>query len=164
MTPLSACPTCCRNCPAHRHVAPADLKDTCVVLAISLVANSGGILQQGLGQMQAPAPDPRQPNRHADSDSQTATQLYQAADSATSLQGCSSSEDDDRCTGVEAVAEAVMQQGCGDEGGRAMQLMKPFLPAALLALTQAHASRYLEDDSNLTTILFRCSSQLLGIY
>lgn len=124
----------------------AGFRDTCVVVAISLVAFTGGIPQHGPGQMQAPVPDPRQPNRHADSDSQTATQLYQAADSAAgsaaSLQGCCSSEDDDRCTGVEAVAEAVMQQGCGDEEGRAVQLMKPFLPAALLALTQSHACRY----------------------
>lgn len=135
-------------------MASAGFKDTCVVLAISLVAFTGGTPQHAVEQIQAPAPDPRQLDRHAGSDSQMATQLYQAADSvahsavdsavdsAASLQGCSSSEGDDSCTGVEAVAEAVMQQGCWDEEGRAVQLMKPFLPAALLALTQAHACRY----------------------
>ena len=142
----ATCPTSCRDHPAYHHVASAGFKDTCVVLAISLVAFTGGIPQHGLGQIQAPAPDPRQADRHADSDSQMATQLYQAADtaveSATSLQGCSSSEDDGRCTRVEAVAEAVIQQGCWDEEGRAVQLIKPFLPAALSALTQAHACRY----------------------
>lgn len=111
--------------------------------AISLVAFIGVSPQHGLGQMQALAPGPDQPRGYAHSDSQAATQLYHAADTEASLQGCCSSHDDDRCTGVEAVAEAVMQQGCLDEEGRVVQLMKPFLPAALLALTRAQGtSRY----------------------
>ena len=112
--------------------------------AISLVAFTGDCPQHVLGLMHAPAPGPGQSHGHADSDSQAATQLYPAADTAASLQGCCSSHDDDRCTGLEAVAEAVMQQGCWDEEGRAVQLMKPFLPAALLALTRTQGpSRYL---------------------
>ena len=108
-----------------------------------MVAFILGNPQHALGLMRASGPGPEQPHGHADSDSQAATQLYQAADTAASLQGCCSSVDDDRCTGVEAVAEAVMQQGCWDKAGRAVQLMKPLLPAALLVLTRPQGtSRY----------------------
>ena len=129
---------------ADNYVADADFNPTCCAIAISMISFIGDNPQHTLRLMRAPAPGPEQPQGHADLDSQTATQLYQDADTAASLQGCCSSVDDDRCTGVEAVAEAVMQKGFRDEEGRAVQLMKPFLPAALLVLTRARdASRYL---------------------
>lgn len=118
--------------------------------AISLVAFAGGSSQQEQGQRQTLAPGPAQPQQHADSDSQATTQLYQAAESAASLQGpCTSDSDDGSCIGLEAVAEAVMQQGCCGEEGRAVQLMKPFLPAALLVLTKTEgASRFRNSSFN----------------
>lgn len=117
--------------------------------AISLVVFAGGSSQQGQGQ--ASAPGPAQHQQPAESDSQAATQLYQAADTAASSQGpCTS--DDHNCIGLEAVAEAVMQQGCCDKEGRAVQLMKPFLPGALLVLTRTEgASRFGNSLSNHNT-------------
>ena len=38
-----------------------------------------------------------------------------------------------------------MQQGCCDEEGRAVQLMKPFLPAALLVLTRMEGTNRFEN-------------------
>lgn len=111
--------------------------------AISLVAFAEGSTQQEQGQEQAPAPGPALPQQHGQSDSQAATQLYQAADTTASLHGPCTQDNDGSCIGLEAVAEAVMQQGCCDEEGRAVQLMKPFLPEALLVLTKAQgASRF----------------------
>jgi hypothetical protein len=78
----------------------------------------------------------------ADSDTQAATQQYQPVGSAAAVQA-SNVTHLSSCDELEAVAEAVMQQGCLDEEGMTAQLMKPFLPGFLRALSELPtASRY----------------------
>ena len=129
----------------HLMLAEAEtsaLKDACFIRAISMVAASKGTAEQGQdhGQATAPSPATAQPRWGADSGSQAATQLYSAADTATSMQGCCHGDTESSCCGVEAVAEAVMQQGCCDEEGRTVQAIKPFLPGALQALSKVHGA------------------------
>ena len=78
----------------------------------------------------------------ADSDSQAVTQQYQpgglsAAASAASM--CQPGA----CGELDALTEAIMQQGCCDEEGTSVQWMKPFLPGLLKIVTHIqHCSRY----------------------
>ena len=112
---------------------------------MSLVAATRGptLQSQGRTQVQPLSSDAVPATWPADSDTQAVTQQYQSAGSAAAVQASnvthSSSFDE-----LEALAEAVMQQGCLDEGGRAAQLMKPFLPGVLRALSEVPtaSSRY----------------------
>ena len=55
---------------------------------------------------------------------------------------------------MEAVAEAVMQQGCCDQEGRLVQLIQPFLPGALHSLTDSqNAFRYAGNDHSVGVCL-----------
>jgi len=130
------------SCSAESEVI--QLRDSALLTAISLVAATRGptLQSQGRTQVQPLSSDAVPATWPADSDTQAVTQQYQSAGSAAAVQASnvthSSSFDE-----LEALAEAVMQQGCLDEEGRAAQLMKPFLPRVLRALSQVQtASRY----------------------
>ena len=118
------------------------LRNACCVSAISLVTASKASAQWGQRHRQAsaPSPAPTQPRWGAESVSQAATQLYPAAETAAFMHGGCSRDDHSSCCGLEAVAEAVMQQGCCDEEGSMVHLLKPFLPEALQALSRVHST------------------------
>jgi len=130
------------SCSAESEVI--QLRDSALLSVISLVAATRGptVQSQGHPQVQRLSSDAGPVTWPADSDTQAATQQYQPVGSAAAVQA-SDVTHISSCDELEALAEAVMQQGCLDEEGRAAQLMKPFLPGVLRALSEVpNASRY----------------------
>ena len=120
------------------------LKHSVLVNAMSLVAAIGAHKQQPQGQphVQPQGSGAALPTWPAGSNSQSVTQQYQLADSSAALQPSTSSHTA-RWHELEALAEAVMQQGCLDEEGTAVQAMMPYLPGFVRALSEVQgASRY----------------------
>ena len=112
---------------------------------MSLVAATRGptLQSQGHPHVQPLGSDAVPVTRPTDSDTQAVTQQYQPVGSAAAVQA-SNVTHSSSCDELEALAEAVMQQGCLDEEeGTTAQLMKPFLPGVLRALSEVPtASRY----------------------
>ena len=130
------------SCRAESEVI--QLRDSALLSAISLVAATRGptLQSQGHPQVQPLSSDAGPVTRPTDSDTQAVTQQYQPVGSEAAVQASDITQFSS-CDELEALAEAVMQQGCSDEEGRAAQLMKPFLPGVLRALSEVPtASRY----------------------
>ena len=109
------------------------LRDSALLSAMSLVAGSA---QQTLPQANHQVARAAQA---AESACQAVTQQYQPAGSAAAMSASSASHLGS-CDDLEALGEAVMQQGCCDE---VTNLMKPFLPEFVTALSGVQsASRY----------------------
>lgn len=124
-------------------------KHSVLVNAMSLVAAMRAITQQPQRHPHVQPQNSRAalPTWPAGSDSQSVTQQYQPADSSAALQPSTSSHAG-RWHELEALAEAVMQQGCLDEEGTAVQAMTPYLPGFVRALSELQgASRYGTKDS-----------------
>ena len=104
---------------------------------MSLVAATRGHTRQSPGhpQVQPLVSDAAPAIRPADSDTQAVTQQYQPVASAATVQA-SNVTHFSSCDELEALAEAVMQQGCLDDEGTTAQLMKPFLPGFLKAVSE----------------------------
>ncbi len=124
---------------------------------MSLVAATRGptLQSQGRPQVQPLGSDAVPATWPADSGTQAVTQQYQPVASAAAV-AASNVTHFSSCDKLEALAEAVMQQGCLDNEGRAAQLMKPFLPGILRALSEVPtASRY-EWQAMPTAGLYAC--------
>ena len=117
--------------------AVTQLRDSALLCAMSLV---GGSAQQALPQ----ANQVTRAAQAAESACQAVTQQYQPADSAAAMSASSTSHSGN-CADLEALGEAVMQQGCC---GEVTDLMKPLLPGFVTALSDPHsASRYGSADT-----------------
>ena len=124
---------------------------------MSLVAATRGptLQSQGHPQVQLLSLDAVPVTWPADSDTQAVTQQYQPVGSAAAEQA-SDMTHFSSCDQLEDLAEAVMQQGCLDEEGMTAQLMKPFLPGVLRALSElSTASRY-RQQATPTAGLYAC--------
>ncbi|DBA71994.1 TPA: hypothetical protein ACH3X2_010737 [Trebouxia sp. C0005] len=121
------------------------LRDSALLGAMNLVAATKGptLQSQGHPQVQLLSSDAVPVTWPAHSDTQAVTQQYQPVGSAAAVQA-SNMTHFGSCNELEALAEAVMQQGCLDKEGMTAQLMKPFLPGFLRALSAVPtASRWL---------------------
>ncbi|KAL0037621.1 hypothetical protein WJX77_005190 [Trebouxia sp. C0004] len=120
------------------------LRDSALLRAMTLVAATRGPTVQSQGHPQVqPLGSDAPVTWPADSDTSAVRQQYQPVGSAAAVQASNvthfSSFDE-----LEALAEAVMQQGCLEEEGMTAHLMKPFLPGVLRALSEVPtASRWL---------------------
>lgn len=111
---------------------------------MSLAAATKGCAQQPQGHPHLQTENPRgmAPTWPAESDSQAVTQQYHPAESSAAAEASAISHSG-HCHELDALAEAVMQLGCSDEAGSTVQVMKPFLPGFVKALSDVQgASRY----------------------
>ena len=133
-----------------------------VTRAISLISATKGSSDESTmsqpSQIQPLAAQSAQPTWPADSDSQAVTQQYQPVDSAAATAASRggqpgacmsfSTTEAGPCAELEAVAEAIMRQGCDDEGGALTHIAKPFLPGLLKTLCHVQTlHRYTHDQA-----------------